>query len=399
MCTLGVLGLLCETPAKRPPRERRKKERKKEWTLWWWKKKKREMLAPHPSGASPFGAHPSAPHPSSPHPSAPHPSAPHPSAPHPSAPHPSGPLVHVFPVPFVTFWSCPNVVFFVPFPFFFCPVAFFVPTQTSHVSLLTHRARVFTSHCGSMCLWCAFVPSTCHPWCHMFERALLLVVSSFSSSLISAFSLSQSTCSLSCTSTSTMSSPSQLSPFTYASTERPVHELRSCQKRKSSREMENERIRILLERQREQILAEFRTWDPEARISSRFCLNDGKLIILLQVMNKSDENNYQNKIGIFLNLISQVLMRWKNWLRVTSRRIFEKKIDRNSRHYFWTDGWNSGTTDWRLIPPYRDPGGFLSRNDKPSDIWNTHGMSGNVFVNPLGSVMPVRTVNEKFIRP
>ena len=34
-----------------------------------------------------------------------------------------------------------------------------------------------------------------------------------------------------------------------------MHELSSCQKRKSSREMENERIRILLERQ---ILADFR---------------------------------------------------------------------------------------------------------------------------------------------
>ena len=41
--------------------------------------------------------------------------------------------------------------------------------------------------------------------------------------------------------------------------ERPVCELSSHQKRKSSREMENERIRILLEREREQILAEVRT--------------------------------------------------------------------------------------------------------------------------------------------
>ena len=38
-----------------------------------------------------------------------------------------------------------------------------------------------------------------------------------------------------------------------------VSELSSHQKRKSSREMENERIRILLERQKEQILAEVRT--------------------------------------------------------------------------------------------------------------------------------------------
>ena len=47
--------------------------------------------------------------------------------------------------------------------------------------------------------------------------------------------------------------------FTHTRTVRPVHELGSCQKRKSSREMENERIRILLERQKEQILAEVRT--------------------------------------------------------------------------------------------------------------------------------------------
>ena len=46
--------------------------------------------------------------------------------------------------------------------------------------------------------------------------------------------------------------------FTRTCTERPVHELGSCQKRKSSRDSENERIRILFERQKEQILADFR---------------------------------------------------------------------------------------------------------------------------------------------
>ena len=45
-----------------------------------------------------------------------------------------------------------------------------------------------------------------------------------------------------------------------------------------------------------------------------------------------------------------------------------------------------------LLPPFRDRGGMLSRpvgmlsrNDKPPDIWDTHGISGNVFVNPLAS--------------
>ena len=47
--------------------------------------------------------------------------------------------------------------------------------------------------------------------------------------------------------------------FAHARMERPVHELSSCQKRKSSREMESERTRILLERQKEQILSEVRT--------------------------------------------------------------------------------------------------------------------------------------------
>ena len=45
-----------------------------------------------------------------------------------------------------------------------------------------------------------------------------------------------------------------------------------------------------------------------------------------------------------------------------------------------------------LLPLFRDPGGvlsrsvgMLSRNDKPQDIWDTHGKSGNVFVNPPAS--------------
>ena len=47
--------------------------------------------------------------------------------------------------------------------------------------------------------------------------------------------------------------------FAHTSTGRLAYELSSYQKRKSSREMENERIRILLVRQKEQILAEVRT--------------------------------------------------------------------------------------------------------------------------------------------
>ena len=46
----------------------------------------------------------------------------------------------------------------------------------------------------------------------------------------------------------------------------------------------------------------------------------------------------------------------------------------------------------RFFPPCRDPGGMLSRpgrmlsrNDKTPDIWDTHGISGNVCVNPRAS--------------
>ena len=49
-------------------------------------------------------------------------------------------------------------------------------------------------------------------------------------------------------------------------------------------------------------------------------------------------------------------------------------------------------SQFALLPPYRDPGRMLSRfgrmlsrNDKPPVIWNTHGTSGNVFVNPPAS--------------
>ena len=38
-----------------------------------------------------------------------------------------------------------------------------------------------------------------------------------------------------------------------------------------------------------------------------------------------------------------------------------------------------------LFPSYRDPGGLLSRNNQPPDIWNSQGMSGNVFANPRAS--------------
>ena len=41
-----------------------------------------------------------------------------------------------------------------------------------------------------------------------------------------------------------------------------------------------------------------------------------------------------------------------------------------------------------FLPPYRDPGGLLSRNNRPPVIWNSQGISGNVFANPTASSSP-----------
>ena len=38
-----------------------------------------------------------------------------------------------------------------------------------------------------------------------------------------------------------------------------------------------------------------------------------------------------------------------------------------------------------LLPPYRDPGGLLSRNSHPPDTRNSQGISGNVFAHPRAS--------------
>ena len=50
------------------------------------------------------------------------------------------------------------------------------------------------------------------------------------------------------------------------------------------------------------------------------------------------------------------------------------------------------TSQPAFFPPFQNPGGMLSRsvgmpsrNDKPPDIWDTHGFSGNVFANPTAS--------------
>ena len=122
--------------------------------------------------------------------------------------------------------------------------------------------------------------------------------------------------------------------FTHTRTGRQVHERGSCQKRKSSREMENERIRILLERQKEQILAEVRTEIQKYEFqadSDRRSIQELTGIIdpqrmeidyTITVTNPGEisdyfKKNYQNKSWLFVKLVSGTCETWKNCRKVT----------------------------------------------------------------------------------
>ena len=196
-------------------------------------------------------------------------------------------------------------------------------------------------------------------------------------------------------------------------------------------------------------------------------------------MNNFDEINYfcmnnnQNKIGIFVKFIWKSLNGMEEWKRFQKSRFDEfsrRKLIENqdfiheftariqelqnevyclndSRDFKDAESVRSGlshvTSQFVLFPCFRDLGGMLSRsvgmpsrNDKPPDIWDTHGKSRNVFVIPtasssslyllgqkiqsldfrrkerisphatcqrqtpdgFGSEMPVKTVSQKFIR-
>ena len=157
-------------------------------------------------------------------------------------------------------------------------------------------------------------------------------------------------------------------------------------------------------------------------------LSEGKLIILLQVMNISDEiklllqdqlseQNRDLPEAHIKSLHETEELKRVQELRVdesSRRRLIENQDTVNelttriqelqnevncmddSRDFKDAESARSGLSHVpsqpALLPPYRDPGGMLSRpggmlsrNDKPPDIWDTHGLSGNVFVNPLAS--------------
>ena len=121
--------------------------------------------------------------------------------------------------------------------------------------------------------------------------------------------------------------------FAHSRTQRPVHELSSLSscRDEPSREMENETIRILLERQKSKFSLKleprfkntnFRpiiTEEVSRNWMELLSLNEERSIIPLQRMNNFDEincffmNNNHNKIGIFVKLKWKVLMGWSNW--------------------------------------------------------------------------------------
>ena len=255
--------------------------------------------------------------------------------------------------------------------------------------------------------------------------------------------------------------------------------------------MENERIRILLERQKEQILAEVRTEIQKHEVqadSDRRSIQELNGIIEFQRREidhtlAGDEQLRRDQLFLQEQLSEQnrdlreahvkSLSEMKEWKRVQELRVDESSRRRlienqdtineltarsqelqnevncmnDSRYFKDAESVRSGLSHVPSQPAFfpvcRDPGGMpsrpggmLSRNDKPPDIWDTHGISGNVFVNPpasssspypggfnpwisnvtgdtlphvtsegqnpdttFGSEMPVRTASQKFIRP
>ena len=253
------------------------------------------------------------------------------------------------------------------------------------------------------------------------------------------------------------------------------------------RSSENEQIRILLERQDEQILADCRAeiqrhefqadYDRRniKKIEWSYRVSKRRDLSCSSISTRSTTSSW-TIIGTKSRTLwsSKEKSQWDERIEAISslniRYNFDEKIGRRSRCYPWTHRQDSGITEWNYIvmndsrdfqdaesvrsgqshvtsqpvffPPFPDPGGMLSRSlgmpsrkDGPPSIWDTHGISGNVFANPngvllqhfiskgryhgvlmgsehtsphvmkwkqntsSGSEMPVRTVSQKFSHP
>ena len=165
----------------------------------------------------------------------------------------------------------------------------------------------------------------------------------------------------------------QLSPFfTRTSTVRPVYEPRSdlSQKRKSSRDLKNERIRILLERQKEKILAEVRSeiqkhelegesdkrsiQESTGIIDSQRMEIDHTITVCDQSMRDQlllqEELSEQNRA--FRETRTRNMRDMEEFAeksRVQGRGTFEKKIDWRPKHDYGAKSQNSGLAEWNQL--------------------------------------------------
>ena len=227
-------------------------------------------------------------------------------------------------------------------------------------------------------------------------------------------------------------------------TERPVHELSSLgssSREKASRDSENEQIRILLERQREQILAECRAeiqrhefqadYDRRRSIqkmngiieSQRSEINhalarDDQLRRDQQLLHEqlSEQNRDLREAQMKSPNEMEELKRFQGstFDEFSRRRLIENQDTINelrariqdlqneincmndSRDFKDAESVRSGLSHVpsqpAFLPPHRDSDGMpsrslgmLSRSDSPPSMWDTHGISGNVFANPTAS--------------
>ena len=195
--------------------------------------------------------------------------------------------------------------------------------------------------------------------------------------------------------------------------------------------MENERIWILLERQKEQILAEVRSEIQKDELqaeSDKRSIQELTGIIDSQRMeidhtitgceqsrrdqqlqeelseqtrdlretrirNMQDMEELQKSHLLKVEELSRRrLTEDQNTIIELKARIQELQNEVNcmndSRDFKDAESVRSGPSHIpsqpALLPPFRDPG-LLSRNNQPPDIWNSQGVSGNVFANSRAS--------------
>ena len=225
-------------------------------------------------------------------------------------------------------------------------------------------------------------------------------------------------------------------------TGRPVDEFGSLVsnfRENPSRDSENERIRILLERQREQILADCRadvqkhefqadydrrsipklngvvesqrgeinralTGDEQLRRDQQ--LLHEQLLEQNRELREAHEKSLNEKEELkrfqgstFDTFSRRKLIEDRNTILELTAKIQELQNEVNcmndSRDFKDAESVRSGqshvTSQPAFFPPFQNHGGMLSRSlgmpsrDGPPSIWDTHGISGNVFANPMAS--------------